>query len=94
VTPEAIANTSHNSILLSNISDDMSDDLLTLYIDNITELDDEYTITRRSGHGEVVVTFKDNVKLPDNGLCVCVSVCVSVCAPHINDTKHGWLNKF
>ena len=69
-------NTSQNAILMSNISDDIIDDQLFLYLDNLTELDGkngDYTITRND-HSQIVVSFKTTVALASEGsmyvLCI------------------------
>lgn len=65
---------SDNVLILSNVPGSMSDGMLMLYIDNITELDGEqkdYSIDRNDA--EVVVTFNaalDVHKFPGGKYCV------------------------
>ena len=67
-------NTLQNNILISNISESISDGILFLYIDNLAELNGEggdYTI-KRNGSSQVVVSF-DTSALPSGGMtCTCV----------------------
>lgn len=65
---------SQETIVISNVSDDISDDLLFLYIDKFTELDGEgggdYTITRKET-SQVVVSFSATAELPPGGMFMC-----------------------
>ena len=58
------------AILVNNVADTISDDLLYLYIDKITELDGEsgdYTISRCDGL-QVIITF---FNVPNGGMYIC-----------------------
>ena len=58
------------SILVNNVPDTISDDLLVLYIDNLTGLDGEsgdYIINRCDGL-QVTITFNASVDLPTGGI--------------------------
>jgi len=58
------------NILISNVTDAISDALLFLYIDNITELEGEsgdYAITRCDG-SKAIITFNTSVNLPTGGM--------------------------
>ena len=62
--------TSQNNVLISNISDSISDGILFLYIDNLAELNGEsgdYTI-KRNGPSQVVVSFDTISALPSGGM--------------------------
>ena len=62
------------AILVGNVADTTSDDLLYLYIDKITELegkDGDYTITRHGGL-QVLIIFNDSANLPTGGTCMYV----------------------
>jgi len=70
------------NILISNVTDVISDALLYLYIDNITELEGEsgdYAITRCDGL-KALITFNTSVNLPTGGMyayTTCSHVCLS-----------------
>ena len=59
------------TILISNVADTISDDLLFLYIDNITELEGEsgdYTLNRHDNlQATRIITFDASVTLPNGG---------------------------
>ena len=60
------------AILVNNVADTISDDLLYLYIDNIAELEGEsgdYTITRYD-RLQVIITFNASANLPTGGTYV------------------------
>ena len=57
------------AILINNVADTISDDLLYLYIDKITELEGEsgdYVITR-CDRLQVIITFNASANLPTGG---------------------------
>ena len=57
------------TILVGNVADTISDDLLYLYIDNITELDGkngDYTLSRHDNL-QVNITFDASATLPTGG---------------------------
>jgi len=61
------ANTSQSVILIDNVLGNISDDLLFLYLDNLTELDGktgDYTVTRNDP-SQIVVSFGAP---PSNGM--------------------------
>ena len=72
--PKASGLTDHKkaAILINNVADTISDDLLFLYIDNITELDGESRdyIISRCDNLQVIITFNDSVDLPVGGTYV------------------------
>ena len=68
--PTTVTGHKQAAILVNNVPDTISDDLLYLYIDNITELDGEggdYTISRCDGL-QVIITFKPSAILPTGGM--------------------------
>jgi len=71
--PPPLANTFTDgySIVINNVSENISEELLYLYIDNVTELDGEGGdyVMKRQGHDctQLVVTFNSNVDLPQGG---------------------------
>ena len=59
------------AILVSNVTDSISDDLLYLYFDNITELDGEsgdYSIRRCDDSLQVIISFNASATLPTGGM--------------------------
>lgn len=59
------------AILVSNVTDSISDDLLYLYFDNITELDREsgdYIIRRCDDSLQVIISFNASATLPTGGI--------------------------
>ena len=65
-----IASHEQAAVLVKNVTNTISDALLYLYIDNITELEGEhgdYSITRCDG-SQVIITFSSSENLPTGGI--------------------------
>ena len=78
--PTTVTGHEQAAILVNNVADTISDDLLYLYIDKITELDGEsgdYTITRCDS-SQVKITFNTSAKLPTGGMHVCIYICIYI----------------
>jgi len=69
--PTANTFTDGYSIVINNVSENILEELLYLYIDNVTELDGEGGdyVMKRQDHDrtQLVVTFNSNVDLPQGG---------------------------
>lgn len=71
--PSPVSSHEQAAILVNNVADSISDALLYLYFDNITELEGEsgdYTMTRCDG-SQLMITFISSAILPTGGMYIC-----------------------
>ena len=73
-TPPSVAKTfiAGQSIVISDVPDSISEPLLYLYFDNVTELDGEGGdyVMKRQNQTQLLLTFNSKIDLPHGGECV------------------------